>query len=214
MRLEQRRVAYGFVIGSGAFIVGVLTIWLMMPVEEVDGVQTWKAAVWVFLEANGVDLNPGIFSPIPVERLPTVQLGSVYPALLVSIGAVLTASGVSGTGRAKYIFENALPVLYGYLGIGLIALLQSGARPGLAGFGGILLLLLAALAVGSRVLGSVLGGLPVFGVVSIGFVLTFGLFIIIVGAALLDALLPMIIAGGAGYVLGSGALWAVRQAPR
>jgi len=134
MRLEKRRIVYGSVIGAGAFIAGVLLVWLTVPVDRVNNLPEWRAAVWVFLDAHGITIETAAtqnaFRVTTEPDLPTLRIGFALPFLLVAIGAALTVSGVSGTSRLRYMIENGSAVLYGYLGVGLIALLESGAQPG------------------------------------------------------------------------------------
>lgn len=218
MRLEKRRVIYGSTIGAASFIVGVLLIWATTTGGQTSGLSEWRAAVWIFLEANGVVLEPGArVSPIftsTATNLPKLRIGWVFPVLLVALGTILTVSGVSGTARFRYMAENGATVLYGYLGVGLVALLESGARPAIAGFTAIILLLGVATFVGSTVIGKLTGGLPFFGVASLGLIIVLGMVIVLVGAALLTAILPMVILGVSGTTVGVVLIWAVRQAPR
>lgn len=218
MRLKKRRLIYGSTIGAGTFIVGVLLVWLTTPVEQVTGLPSWKAAVWVFLEANGVTLETGAgassFVASSTPEVPRLLIGWAFPLLLISLGTILTVSGVSGTGRFSYMVENGSTVLYGYLGVGLIALLESGARPALAGFTAIILFVTAATFVGSTVIEKATGGLPFFGVASLGLIIVLGMVIVLVGIAVLSAILPMIILGVSGAVIGIASIWGVRKAPR
>ncbi|WP_336325798.1 hypothetical protein [Halovenus sp. HT40] len=218
MRLEKRRVVYGSVIGAATFALGILAIWATVPVDTVDNLSEWRAALWVFLDANGVVLEPGAAnSPLLTQTapgLPTLEVGYVFPFLLLVIGTILTVSGVSGTGRYQYMVENGAPILYGYLGVGIVAVMQSGARPALAGFTGIIFILVLAIFVGSRVVGVLTGGLPFIGVASLGLVMVLGLVFIVAGVALISALLPMILVSVGGMVTGVTLIWAVREAPR
>jgi hypothetical protein len=218
MRLEKRRAVYDSIIGVGVFVAGVLFTWFTTSVEQISELASWRAAVWTFLEANGVVLEPGAkASPLltsAATELPQLRIGWVLPFLLVSLGAVLTASGVSGTSRLQYMLENGSTVLYGYVGVGLIALLESGARPAIAGFTAIILFFAVATFVGSTALEKLTGGLPFFGVASLGLVIIVGMILVLVGVAILTAILPMIIVSVSGAATGAVLLWSVRNAPR
>jgi hypothetical protein len=218
MRIKKRRVVYGSTIGVSTFVAGVILVWLTTPVNQVEGLTNWRAALWIFLDANGVVLEPGASNSVLLDEtapnLPTLRIGYVLPFLLVAFGTVLTASGVSGTGRLRYILENGSAILYGYLGVGLIALLESGARPAIAGFTALILFFMVAIYVGSTVVGRLTGGMPFIGVASLGLVAVIGMVFVFVGLAILDAMLPMIVVASSGMLTGGSLLWTVRQAPR
>lgn len=218
MRLEKRRIVYGSVIGAGAFIAGVLLVWLTVPVDRVNNLPEWRAAVWVFLDAHGITIETAAtqnaFRVTTEPDLPTLRIGFALPFLLVAIGAALTVSGVSGTARLRYMIENGSAVLYGYLGVGLIALLESGAQPVVAALAAIVFILIVSMYVGSAVVGSVTSGIPFIGIASLGSVIVLGLVFLFVGAVILEAMLPMIIVAVGGAGAGILSLWSVRQAPR
>lgn len=213
MRLEKRRVVYGSIIGAGTFLVGVLLVWLTAPVSEVSDLPEWRAALLVFLDANAVALDSGASSTV-TQNLPSLGIGWVLPVLLVSLGTVLTVNAVSGTSRLRYMVENGSPFLYGYLGIGLIGLLESGARPGIALFTGLVLFLGVAIFVGSTVTGKLTRGLPFLGIASLGLVIVLGMIFVLVGLAILDAMLPMVFVTVLGVGAGVGLSWTARNAPR
>lgn len=218
MRIEQRRVAYGTVIGAGAFIIGVILVWLTMPVEQVSGLADWRAALWVFLDVNGINLEPtstgfALLSSAAPD-VPKLNIGWAFPFILVAIGAILSASGVSGTSRFRYMMENGGTVLYGYLGIGLIATAESGARPAIAGITAILLLFVVVIYVGSTITQKITGGLPFIGIASLGTIAVVGLIFVFAGIAIIEAMLPMVVVSAGGTITGIGLLWSVRKAPR
>lgn len=218
MRLEKRRVIYGSTIGAGTFVMGILLVWLTAPVEQISGLAGWRTALWIFLEANGVVLEPGAkaspFLTSTATNIPKLRIKWAFPVLLVSLGTILTVSGVSGTGRLQYMIENGSAVLYGYLGMGLVALLESGARPAIAGFTAIILFIAVATFVGSTVFEKITGGLPFFGVASLGLIIVLGMIFVLVGMTILTAMLPMIVVSVSGTATGVILIWAVRKAPR
>jgi hypothetical protein len=218
MRLERRRVVYGTVIGAGAFIIGVFSVWFTAPVREVSGLADWRAALWVFLDANGIVLEPtatgSALLSATAPEVPELRIGWVLPLALVALGAVLTASGVSGTSRFRYMVENGSTVLYGYLGFGLIAVAESGARPAVAGLIAIVLFLVVILYVGGTVTQKITGDLPFIGVASVGTIAALGLIFVLAGLTVIQAMLPMVVVGVSGVAAGIVLLWGVRNAPR
>jgi hypothetical protein len=208
MSVRRQQLLYGTLWGTVAFLVGAIATYLVAPTDLLD-TERWRAAAWLFLSANGVPVAgirvaglSGLGTNVNLIEA-TGRLRALYalPPLLVTLAAVLTADSLPYTNRPKYLALNATSAVIGYVGAALGVILVSGARPSVA-----VVLLLAGLLGGGLFLGSTVanrltGGLPVFGVATLGGLALIGLAIIVGGVTVASALAPL-----AGIGLGGAAV--------
>lgn len=217
MHIDRRRVVYGSVIGAATFLIGVLGVWFTTPVSKVPDYANWRVALWVFLDANGIEIEPSLITGLSessISQLPTLGLQWLYPVLLVGVGTILTAVGVSNTSRPRYLIENGSTVLYGYLSVGFVALAGSGTQPAVAVISALLLFFVVVVYVGSSLLQKLTGGLPFIGIVSLGTIALVGFIFVVAGLALLEATFPMIVTAASGTAVGLVSIIVVKNAPR
>jgi hypothetical protein len=135
------------------------------------------------------------------------------PFFVIILGGLLLVDAVSYTTRFEYVLENAAWLLSGYLAAGIVPFGLSDARPGLTLFIVLIGMFIAALAIGSRVIGAAVGGLPFIGIASLGMVVLFGLIVIIGGLALAVAIGPLVLTSVAGVCMSAGLMYIVRELP-
>lgn len=149
-----------------------------------------------------------------ISQLPKLGLNWAFPVILVALGTILTATGVSNTSRPRYLIENGSTVLYGYLSIGLIAIAESGAKPAVALITALLLFFVVIVYVGSTIIQKITGGIPFIGIASLGTIALVGLFIVVAGVTIIETMLPMVIVAVGGTASGLFSLVIVKNAPR
>lgn len=218
MSIRRYQLQYGALWGIAAFLVGLVATYVVTPPDLLD-VEKWRTAAWLFLNANGIPIAgirvlglSGIGSNVNLIEA-TDQLRALYtlPPLLVTLSAVLTGDSLRYTTRPKYVVQNCAGAIVGYIGAALITILASGARPAVA-----IIILLAGLLggglfIGSTVANRLTGGLPVFGVTTLGGLAAIGLAIILGGITVISALAPILAIALAGTLAATALLLAVRS---
>jgi hypothetical protein len=199
MSIRRHQLLYGSLWGAVAFSAGLLATFLVIPPGLLD-VEKWRTAAWLFLNANWIPIAgirvmgiSGIGTNVNVINA-TGQLRPLYalPPLLVTLAALLTGDSLGYTTRPWHVVQNCAGAIAGYLGAALITILASGARPAVAVvilLGG---LLGGGLFIGSTVANRLTGGLPVFGVTTLGGLAAIGLAVILGGATVITALAPLV----------------------
>lgn len=218
MRLEQKQRRYGVAFGVGAFCIGLAVTHLLSPPELLPAEPRWKVVTWVYLNAHGVEIAASHFKSFSfgttnlLDGIDAPTLIAV-PFFVITLAGVLLVDALSYTTRFAYILENAAWLLSGYVAAGIVAFGLSEARPGLT----ILLVFIggfiAAIAIGSRVVGAALGGMPFIGIASLGFVASFGLIVLLGGLALAVAIGPLILTSVAGVCISAVLMYPVRALP-
>jgi hypothetical protein len=217
MRRDNRRLAYGVVMWATAFVVGLGITWFTLPVGQANDFEAWRITVWAFLTTNGVTIDPQT-AQLPLYATtaadtPSFSSGYAVPVLLVALASVLTARGVSKTEEFRRMLENASPVMFGYVAVGLIAVLESGASPAVAGGAAASICVLLGVYIWSTVFGDLIRRVPLVSITSFGSVLLLGLIFLTVDEAIVEAVIPMVVVGAAGTATGVTLLWGVRRAP-
>jgi len=220
MRLEEKQRRYGVAFGVGAFFTGLALTHLLSPPDLLPTEPRWKVVTWMYLNAHGVEISASHFNPFSFGT--TNILGEIdapsliaVPFFVISIAGILLVEAVSYTTRFQYVLENAAWLLSGYLAAGIVAFGLSEARPGLTILIALIGLFIAAVAIGSRVIGAAVGGrgLPFIGIASLGLVASFGLIFLIGGLALAVALGPLVLTSLAGISISALSIYSVRQLP-
>ncbi len=218
MSIRRQQLQYGTFWGAVAFLVGLAATFLVTP-SGLPDVEKWRAAAWLFLNANGIPiagiriLDIADFGSNVNIIDATGQLRALYtlPPFLVIIAAILTGDSLRYTTRPKYVLQNCAGNIIGYVGAALATILASGARPGVA-----IVILFAGLLGGGLFIGSTLanrltGGLPVFGVTTLGGLAAVGLAVILGGITVVTTLLPILIISLVGTFVATVLLLAVRS---
>ncbi|WP_430503629.1 hypothetical protein [Haloparvum sp. PAK95] len=221
MRVRQRQLVYGSIIGASTFLVGWAATYLLTPADLLAEYSRWKVTLWVYLSAHFVKIS-GIhvgglgaaFTEVDlIKQLPLLHSLRVLPLLLTVLGGVLVVETVNYTERLWYLLQNSSSLLLGYLGAGLLAFVVSEAQPGVAAIvlvGGVLC---STLFIGATLAQYLTGNLPIFGVVSLGGVIGIGLLVIIGGVAVLQSVGPLLAVATTGTVLGAILAWLARNSP-
>lgn len=218
MSIRRYQLQYGTLWGATAFLVGFAATFLVTPPDLLD-VEKWRTAAWIFLNANGAPVAgirvlglSGIGSNVNLIEA-TGQLRALYtlPPLLTAFAALLTADSLRYTTRPKYVLQNCSGAIAGYIGAALVTILVSGARPAVA-----IIILLAGLLggglfIGSTVANRLTGGLPVFGVTTLGGLAIIGLAIVLGGIAVITALAPIFAVTIAGTLVATTLILTVRS---
>lgn len=218
MSIRRYQLKYGTLWGAAAFLIGLGATYLVIPPDLLD-IEKWRTAAWFFLNANGIPIAgirvsglSGIGSNVNLIET-TGQLRALYtlPPLLFTLSAVLTGDSLRYTTRPKYVVQNCAGAITGYIGAALVTVLASGARPVIA-----IIVLLAGLLGGGLFIGSTVadrltGGLPVFGVTTLGGLAAIGLAIILGGITVITALAPIFAIAFAGTLAATVLLLVVRS---
>jgi hypothetical protein len=210
MRLHEAQRRFGLLFGMAAFATGLLLTHLITPSGFISGAPRWQAVTWLYLNAHGVPIAASNFQQFAwgqsiglMGRYQVPSSVTAIPILLSTIYVIVTIDAIGYTTRFKHILENGAYLLLGYVLASGAGVAVSGARPAVT-----LLIILflgtgVAIYIGSIVVQNLTGGLPFFGVVTLGTVLITGLVILIGGATIVLAFLPIVVIGGIGVLSGS-----------
>jgi hypothetical protein len=218
MKLDHKQRQYGVAFGLGAFLIGLAITHLLSPPDLLPTEPRWKVVTWLYLNAHGVEISASHFNAFSfgttnlLNEIDAPVLSAV-PLFVVTLGGILIVDAVSYTTRFTYILENAAWLLTGYLAAGIVAFGLSEARPGLTILIAFIGTLIAAVAIGSRVIGAALGGMPFIGIASLGLVASFGLIFLIGGLALAFAIGPLVLTSIAGVCISALSIYSIRQLP-
>jgi hypothetical protein len=218
MRIDEKQRRYGVAFGVAAFLTGLALTHLLSPPDILPTKPRWQVVTWLYLNAHGVEISASHFNVFAFGT--TNLLGEIdapaliaVPIFVIILGGVLVVEAVSYTTRFEYVLENAAWLLSGYLAAGLVAFGLSDARPGLTLFIVLIGVFIAAVAIGSRVIGAAVGGMPFIGIASLGMVALFGLIFLIGGLALAVAIGPLVLTSIAGVCVSAGLMYIVRELP-
>jgi len=217
MRIDEKQRRYGVAFGLAAFLTGLAITHLFSP-DILAPEPRWKVVTWVYLNAHGVEISAShfnVFALGTIDLLDEIDAPALIavPFFVIILGGILLVEAVSYTTRFEYILENAAWLLSGYLAAGMVAFGLSDARPGLTLFIVLIGVFIAAVAIGSRVIGAAVGGLPFIGIASLGMVALFGLIFIIGGLALAVAIGPLVLTSVAGVCVSAVLMDIVRELP-
>jgi len=219
MRIRERQLIYGTIIGAGTFLSGCFLTALFIPDGFLNDVETWRVVAWVYLNAHFVQIVGETFAGITLSTVdligqtPALRVFRVVPVLLLVSGGLLMIETIGYTSRFTHLIQNSWALLIGYLGTGLIAFVLSDAQPGVSSIIMFGLIAIIALAIGSAFLGAVVRGIPMFGIVSLGGIFLIGLLIILSGIQVLQAIWPFLAVSVSGTALAAVFAWAARNAP-
>lgn len=126
------------------------------------------------------------------------------PVITVSLATAYAAyRGRQRRGMLNNIYDSTRVGLF-YLGCIVAAMVLTNVQPELSIFLVILLVIVLSMAVGSRLVGSVTGGLPFIGIASLGSIFLVGLLFVLGGLAVIGALIgPIIISVGTSAAVGT-----------
>lgn len=202
-------------------MLGAVVCWWTISPEPSDPSRL-NRSLWVFLSAHMVSLGP-IKSGAVVrnfERLSLVASGSkpaiwhAIPLAASFIGATAMNLAMGRTTRRDYILQNSGVAAVGYIAVALLALTISNAAPSITIAALILGGGLLALTVGSSLVGQATrrgGGVPVFGITSLGTLALIGGVALIIGFVVVRILLPIALVAGFGAILASGLVYGTRN---
>ncbi|MFB6200649.1 MAG: hypothetical protein ABEI98_01415 [Halorhabdus sp.] len=218
MNLRDRQFYFGTGLGVVAFAAARVASWFAIPNGLLPPGHS-RVVVWMALSAAGLDITAvavtgpfqlgGADLSAAVERFRYLR---AVPPAAVAVAAILANDVVGYTTRARHILENSLWVLPGYWVAVAAAALWSGARPGLTVFVFVAGIGAAALFVGSRIVGGLVGGIPVLAFASLGTVALIGLVAVLGAAAIVGAFWAVVWQSMGAALIGGGAVWAVRNA--
>lgn len=221
MRVRQRQIVYGSAFGATTFLVGWAITVFLTPPDVLAELPRWKSSLWIYLSAHFVSISGlqlvGIGAAfVEVDLLshfPQLQILRVMPIFLTTIGGLLMIEVVNYTTRFHHLIQNAGSLLIGYLSVGFLAFIVSGAQPGVA----MLIVSGAILAAGAYIGGTVTqrltGAVPVFAVISVGGVVLIGLLILLGGTAIVTAIGPMIAVSTLGVTIAAVLAYVSRNVP-
>lgn len=215
-RTQELQIRYGILYGVAAVLVGLIASYWIAP--EQPNLPSWKTASFVYLNAHGVSVIADrfpqymLYTPGEVMILDgsTQRAVRILPIALICLASVLVNIGMGSTTTQEYIAKNSLYAAGGYIAAILALLLISNARPALQTSFLIILIAGAALWIGSQFVGKAVGGIPIFGIASLGTLFIVGIFIIAVGWAFVQVMLPVVVVSAVGSALGGGAVYVAR----
>lgn len=218
MSIRRYQLQYGTLWGASAFLVGPAATFLVVPPDLLD-VEKWRTAAWIFLNAHRFPIAgirvlafSGIGRDVNLIEA-SGQLRALYtlPPVLITFAAVLTGDSLRYTTRPKYVVQNCAGAIAGYIGAAHVTILASGARPAVTFVILLAGLLGGGLFVGSTVASRLTGGLPVFGVTTLGGLAAIGLAIILGGITVITAIAPIFAIALAGTLAATTLLLVVRS---
>lgn len=208
-RHRHKQLRYGIASGVLTFAAGWATIALIMPTTVFESVPRWKSTLWVYLGTNLIELSDShtgglgfnTMQPVEIASLPSITY--ILPIVTVTIAAGYTCYELRST-RLKHNVSNALAAGAGYFLTGLVAMFISDIQPTMSDFLLIALVLGGGLWIGSTILGYLSGGLPFFGVASLGSIAAVGTLVILGGITILAVIQGLILmAFGVAVVVGA-----------
>lgn len=205
-RYQQKRMRLGLLSGGLAFCAGWAAIALLAP-QAVFDAPRWQNTLWMFLGANTVTLNQGMFGqeavqPVAVAELP--EFVFLLPVMAVAFASAYVCYHIR-TNRVKQNVSNAMAAGTGYFLTALVAMVISDIRPTITVILVIALALGGGLWVGSTVIGALGQGIPFFGIASLGTVVAVGVIVIFGGLAILSVIQGLIVVTFApSAVVGAG----------
>lgn len=219
MSVRQQQIRYGFAIGLGVFLCGTVLTHLLLPGDVLSDFARWKVAIWTYLSAHFVSISAVRFGGISyaytevdlINTFPVLHSLRTVPILLVTLGSVLVVDAVDYTTQFKYILQNSASVLLGYLSAAITAFVLSGAQRGTIMFLILMSLAAAGLFIGSKVVGGLTGGLPIFGIASLGGVILIGIATIFTGLMFIQSIGPLFLVAASGAFAGAVLSWLVRN---
>lgn len=185
-----------------------------VPDQPPQDVSTWRASLWLLLGMHFIDIYVEtsimtgqtvdaveVFSGVPVTVLRLV------PPVAIALGSFYAARKVSQTGRPRYVLINAASVIAGYFPALVIAFVVSDINPELET--ALVIVSVAALAiyVGSTLVARLTGGLPFFGIASLGTILLVGLIALVVAVEVLLTFGPALVISASGVGAGAVAVY-------
>lgn len=197
----------GILTGGLAFCAGWAVVALLAPKAVFDAPR-WQNTLWMFLGANTIELNQGLYAQEAVQPVAIAELPE-FVYLLPVVGVAVASAYVCyeiRTNRVKHNVSNALAAGTGYFLTALVAMVLSDIRPTITVVLITALVLGGGLWVGSTVIGALGRGIPFLGIASLGTVVAVGVLVILGGVAILSVIQGLIVvsfapaaAVGAGF---------------
>lgn len=219
MRIAERQQRYGFILGVLAFILGWGILYLLAPSLELEGVDRWMEVTWTYLSAHyitiaGIQVSgaSGFGTSVDLIRMLNIPVARAIPPLVIALAGIFANDIIGYTTRFSHLAKNTASVLTGYGLALLLAYLQSMANPGIALAVTAVFIGFVALYLGSTLVGLV-GGIPIFGVASLGTLAAIGLIVIFAGISLLIALFPALVVMVGTVAVTSVMIYLARNAP-
>ena len=216
MGVRERHQTYALPIGVVTFFVGIAFFRVIIPESSLGDAALNNAAAAYLYTHGGASLARGV--PV-LEWGRIIDLPGPYathggavaiPFSIAAVGSILVNDAMGYTKNPRHIATNPVWGTAGYVGAGAITYLIAAPTTALSGIIRIVLALGIMLLLGSVTVRQFTGGLPVFGIVSLGTLIGVGILAFFGAVALFLALFPVAIVASIGFAAGSGALWIVR----
>lgn len=205
-RYQQKRMRLGILTGGLAFCAGWAIIALLAPKAVFDAPR-WQNTLWMFLGANTIKLNRGLYGQDAIQPVTVAELPD-FVYLLPIVGVAVASAYICyeiRTNRLKHNVSNALAGGTGYFLTALVAMVLSDIHPTITFILVIALLLGGGLWIGSTVIGALGQGMPFFGIASLGTVVAIGVLVILGGVAILSVIQGLIVVSFApAAIVGAG----------
>lgn len=206
--------SYGLIWGILSFITGIGTTLAVLP-EKLKALEvaSWKVATWVWLNAHGLPISEQAVSDSPLNTgqltfigpNPELHLLRVIPLFLAAITVLMVVNSMNGVKNDSQLLQYSVVGAGGYIFAGLLAIVVSGAQPGIVMIIAIMLVLAAAAYLGGRVAQQL--PIPVFALTSIGGLVGIGLLVLFGAGAVLAIAIPLGKYAVAGALGGAVAVW-------
>lgn len=219
MRIKERQKRYGFLLGVLAFLAGWGTLYVLAPSLNQESIPRWLEVTWMYLSAHYVEISGlqlsglgGLGSQVDFVGYLEIPLARAIPPLMLAIVGILANDIIGYSTKIAHLAKNSASVLTGYAIALLVAYLLSMANPGVA-----LLLIAIVIGFGALYLGSTLvnqvGGIPIFGITSLGALAVIGLIVLIAGVSLVIDLWPAFVVMAGTVIVVTAVMYSSRNAP-
>lgn len=217
--IRRRQLLYGSVWGGAAFAAVVATTWFVIPEGSIEtSLDRWELISWFVLGAHFVPISgyqalgfEGLGSSVyMLDAYPEYRYLYPAPAIALAFASFLSIDSIGHTTRPRNLLENGLAPIPAYVVLLVGTVVISDAQPGFTIFFVIGFGLLAALYLGSRVLGGVVQGMGIFAIASLGTVMLVGLAVLFGGFILIHLFWRAAVLVSAGCLTGAGLLYIVR----
>ncbi|WP_336136897.1 hypothetical protein [Natronomonas amylolytica] len=204
-RYRRKQLRYGVSSGVLAFIAGWAVVALTMPTGVFESTPRWQSTLWVYLGAHLVELSDshtggyGFDSVQPVEIVGFPDIIYLLPVIAVAVAAGYTCYNLYST-RIKHNVSNGLAAGTGYFLTGLVAMFVSNIKPSISIILLFALILGGGIWIGSTLLGYLSGGLPFFGVASLGTIVAVGILVLLGGIAIVASIRGLILMAFGGSI--------------
>lgn len=221
MDIREKQLRYGFLFGFGTFVMGWGITHFFTPASVLPDHSRWQVSLWMYLSAHSVSISNAalgqtgnVFVQTDLVEASSLEPIRAVPVLITAIGGLLMVQVVGYTRRLRYVLENSFSLLVGYLTTGILAIIISGASPGMTVILVLALVLATAVAVGSVLAKRLTVGIPVVALTSIGGLAAIGLVVFVGGLGLLAIFGPFVLVSTIGVLGGGLFAWTARNVPQ